>query len=67
VVWARKEAGSEECPRSFITAQSVAWVERFLVWKRLGFREEERMTARDVEAFLILEREWGQRGGANGD
>jgi hypothetical protein len=42
-------------------------VEQYLVWKRLGVRDEESMTARDVEAFLILEREWGQRRGPNGD
>ena len=57
-MWARKRAASVECPKSFITAQSMAWVEEFLVRRRLGGREPDGMGAREVEAFLILEQEW---------
>jgi hypothetical protein len=56
-VWARRKAATEECPRSFITAESLAWLEGFYVWKRLGGRPVEEMTARQVQAFLLLERE----------
>jgi hypothetical protein len=67
VVWARKAAASEECPRSYITAQSLAWVEAFLVGKRLGTAAPlDAMAARDAEAFLILEREWEGEGGVRG-
>ena len=63
VVWARKRAASVECPKSFITAQSIAWVEEFLVRRRLGGLEPDGMGAREVEAFLILEQEMaGERG-----
>lgn len=57
VVWARKQAASCECPKSFITAQSLAWVEEFLVRRRLGRWDPDRAGAREMEAFLILERE----------
>lgn len=57
VVWARKRAATVECPKSFITAQSIAWVEEFLVRRRLGDMKVEGMGAREVEAFLILEQE----------
>jgi hypothetical protein len=58
VVWARKGAATESCPKSFITAESLAWVERFIVWKRLGFSEPREPSARDAEAFVVLEQEW---------
>lgn len=62
-MWARRTVASRECPRSYITAQSLAWVEAFLVRKRLGGPEPVgEMVARDAEAFLILENEWAQRG-----
>ena len=70
VVWARKQVSCEQCPVSYISQQSAAWVEEFLVRKRLGFADAAGMPARDVEAFLILQREWEterlDRGGANG-
>ncbi|HWQ55526.1 MAG TPA: hypothetical protein VN442_17700 [Bryobacteraceae bacterium] len=62
VVWARRTVSSPECPRSYITAQSLAWVETFLVRKKLGGAEPVGdMAARDAEALLILENEWAQR------
>ena len=67
VVWARKTASCASCPVSYISAQSAAWVEEFFVRKRLGFREPGNTPARDVEAFLILEREWeAEREGRGG-
>lgn len=59
VVWARKGAASEVCPRSSISGQSMAWLEAFAARKRLGAAEGVAgMAARDVEAFLVLEQEW---------
>jgi hypothetical protein len=57
VVWARNGAATTICPKSFITAQSMAWVEEYLVRRKLGHRGIEGLGARDVEAFLILEHE----------
>jgi len=57
VVWARRGVSAEACPRSLITAESLAWLEAFQTWKRLGGRPGEDMSARQVQAFLLLERE----------
>jgi hypothetical protein len=58
VVWARKRAAAEECPKTLITAESLAQVEAFAAWKAIGGGRIEEMNARDVEARTILEREW---------
>jgi len=57
VVWARNNAASTSCPKSLITAQSMAWLEEYLVRRKLGQRGIEGLEAREVEAFLILEHE----------
>jgi len=36
----------------------MAWLEEFLVRRRLGQKWPEAIGARDAEAFLILETEW---------
>jgi hypothetical protein len=36
----------------------MAWLEEFVVRRRLGQRWPEELGARDAEAFLILEAEW---------
>ena len=51
--------GTEECPRSVITGESLAWLEGFYAWKKLGGRPVEEMSARQIQAFLILEQELG--------
>jgi len=45
------------CPKSFVTAQSLTWVEAYLVRRKLGDTAITGSGARDVEAFLILEHE----------
>jgi hypothetical protein len=63
VVWARGQVALTRCPKSCITPESEALVEEFLVRRRLGGLRFEELSARQVEAFLILEKEWsdGQR------
>ena len=58
MVWARKRVSINVCPKSFITPQSLAWLEEFAVRRKLGQRRQEELGARDAEAFLILEAEW---------
>src|SRR5690348_1583663 len=36
IVWARKEVATSECPKAFITPQSMAWLEEFVVRRKLG-------------------------------
>ena len=43
------------CPRTAITPESEALVEEFLVRRHLGGMNFEALSARQVEAFLILE------------
>jgi hypothetical protein len=57
VVWARKHAATDQCPTSVVTAQSLTWIEQFYVFRRLGPNYPGELSAREVEAFLILDRE----------
>jgi len=54
-VWARGRVSTDECPKSLITAQSIGWVEEFLVWKHLGLALSFEVNVRQAQAFLILE------------
>ena len=56
-MWARKQIALTTCPTSYITAESQTLVEEFFVRKRLGAMDLEQLTARQAEAFVILERE----------
>jgi hypothetical protein len=55
VVWARGGVAVGRCPRSTVTAGSEALVEEFFVWKRLGAAAIGELSARQVEAFVVLE------------
>jgi hypothetical protein len=57
VVWARGQVSTDVCPRSFVTAESIGWVEEFLLrkWLRLALPAE--LSMRQAEAFLILEQQ----------
>ena len=56
LVWVRREASLRTCPKSYITAESQTLIEEFFVRRRLGGMEFEQLTARQVEAFVILEK-----------
>jgi hypothetical protein len=55
-VWARNDVLLHECPKSYITAESECLVEEYLVRRRLGGLRFSELTARQTEAFLILEK-----------
>jgi hypothetical protein len=59
VVWARGGAAAEECPTSLVTPASIEFLERFLAWKTVGKGEStaHELTAREAEAFVVLEHE----------
>jgi len=58
-VWIRKHAVAAECPVSYITPQSAAWLEEFTAWKLLGTRPRlDALPAKTVEAFCVLENEY---------
>lgn len=56
LVWARKGVSLSTCPKSYMTGESLALVEEFLIRRRLGGIEFSRLSARQVEAFAILEK-----------
>lgn len=56
-IWARRGVGTDVCPRSFVTAQSLTWIEEFLVWRELKIWSNTELTAKQVEAFFILQAE----------
>lgn len=47
----------ESCPKSYVTAQSQALIEEFVVLRRIGGLRADELTAKQVEAFAILESE----------
>ena len=55
LVWARGGVALTCCPKPAVTPESEALVEEFLVRRRLGGMDFESLSARQVEAFLILE------------
>lgn len=57
VVWARRGVALTECPRSYISAESLGWLESWTAWKALGGGAVEGLAARAVDAFLTLEKE----------
>ncbi len=57
VVWARKRALAEECPKTLVTGESLSLLEEFFVRRRLGMPDGIEMPARKVDAFLILREE----------
>ncbi len=56
LVWVRRDISLNTCPKFYATAESQALVEDFLVRRRLGGIKIEELSARQVEAFLILEK-----------
>jgi hypothetical protein len=55
VVWARSGVALSRCPKSTITGESEAMVEDFLVRRRLGGFAVAELSARQAEAFVVLE------------
>jgi len=58
VVWARGRASTEECPRSWVTPESIGWVEWFFASKSFGTGELAALPAKEADAMLTLEKEW---------
>ncbi len=55
LVWARGGLALGTCPKSYITAESEALLEHFLARRRIGGARAEELSAREVEAFVVLE------------
>ena len=57
IVWARGGVRLNVCPKPYITAQSLAWIEQFFMLKALGSKPDLAWPAKTVDAFLALEEE----------
>jgi hypothetical protein len=65
IVWGRRQVQSQECPKSFVTGDSIALLEEYFVRRRLGISDSMETEARKTDAFLILRdlMEWEERNG----
>jgi len=57
LVWARRNVSLETCPKSYVTGESQSLVEEFFVRRRIRGFDSDNLSARQVEAFMILENE----------
>lgn len=51
----RKRVIATECPKSAVTAESLAWIEEFYAWKLSGGGDYRTWSARQWDAFSTLE------------
>lgn len=54
-MWARRRTVSMQCPKSYVTAQSLTWIDEFALWRRQGTAGYADTEAKKLDAFLILE------------
>lgn len=57
-VWLRGKASTSECPKTAITAESLALLEDFFGWKLGGPASLRDLPAKVVDAYSVLENEW---------
>jgi len=55
LVWMRRDAATDRCPKSEVTGQSMAWIEEYAVWKTVGGVDLYELPARTADAFCVLE------------
>ena len=57
-VWASGEVWSSECPRSFISVESLTLLDAYAIWKCTGFVSgAEEMPARLMDAIMTIQAE----------
>jgi hypothetical protein len=56
-VWARGNVRLNTCPKSYITPESLEWLESYHVGKLFGFGDPNGLPARAADAFCVLEQE----------
>jgi hypothetical protein len=45
------------CPKTFVSAQSLTWLDEFRYWQRLGGSGYLDAEAKKMDAFLLIEAE----------
>jgi len=56
-VWGRKHVLVNECPKFYVSSESVAFVEDFSFRRRFEQINPAHLTARQADAFMVLELE----------
>ena len=56
-VWVRKDLVLFECPKPYVTADSLGFLENFAVWKRHRGTYDSKQEARETDAFVVLAKE----------
>jgi hypothetical protein len=56
-VWSRESVAITSCPVSYISPESVSFLEEFHAWKLFGCPNIYELPARAAEAFYVLETE----------
>lgn len=56
LVWVRRGVSLDTCPKPYVTAESLSLVEEFFLKRRLRGLDEN-LSARQVQAYMILEQE----------
>jgi hypothetical protein len=56
-VWIRNRIHTDVCPKSIVQAQSLGWIEEYAVWRRMGGVRTDELSAKQVDAYLVLEAE----------
>ena len=54
-IWLRKQVIASQCPKSIISAESMAWIEEYCAWKLAGVGDYRTLNARQLDAFWTLE------------
>jgi hypothetical protein len=57
IIWARKNVSVTNCPVSYITSDSISWLEEHHAWRFGGKPDVMTLHAKSAEAFTILEHE----------
>ena len=56
-VWARRNVVCMSCPKSFVSAQSLTWLDELRYWQRHGGSAYLETEAKKLDAFLLIEAE----------
>jgi hypothetical protein len=56
-VWAHRNVVCMSCPKTFVSAQSLTWLDEFRYWQRLGGSGYLDAEAKKMDAFLLIEAE----------
>jgi hypothetical protein len=56
-VWVRRHVILTSCPKSYITGESMVLLEKFNLLKRFGPIDPSELTAREADAFAVLDHE----------